>query len=305
MQDHIAAPYRLPAWNLNPATNDEWRCESRKMAQTVEDGLPSLRERLGVVSEAVMVGGIRAWLVKPSEPGLTQANRLLVHAHGGGYVYSGGEAGTLEAILMAAVGGFEVLSFDYRLAYDMPYPAAMDDAVAVWKAALAMQPPQNMAIFGTSTGGAMTLSMVLRARDEGLPLPAAIACGSPFSDLTETGDSYKTNEWLDNIEISYHGFLCRAACLYAGSHDMKDPQLSPVYGDYTGAPPTILLSGTRDLFLSNTVRVHRRMREAGVDAQLHVFEGQSHAAYMLASHTPEMKVAYGEIAAFFKAHLGQ
>ena len=103
---------------------------------------------------------------------------------------------------MAAYGGFKVISFDYRMPPDFPYPAAMDDAMAVWKAALTLQDPRNMAIFGTSTGGGMTLAMILRAKQEGLPLPAAIAPGTPWSDLTEAGDTYKTNEWIDNVLVS-------------------------------------------------------------------------------------------------------
>src|SRR6202044_3196769 len=133
------------------------------------------------------------------------------------------------------------------------------------------------AIVGTSTGGGMTLAMILRAKQEGLALPAAIAPGTPWADLTDTGDSYKTNEWVDNVLISAHGLLGDAARLYAGGHDLKDPMLSPIYGDFHGLPPAILTSGTRDLFLSNTVRTHRKLRRAGVEAQLQVFEGMSHA----------------------------
>jgi epsilon-lactone hydrolase len=184
-------------------------------------------------------GGVKAFVLQSKEVPAENRNRLLVHVYGGGYVYNPGEAGTQEGTLMAAYGGFKVISFDYRMPPDFPYPAATDDAIAVWKAALQMQKPENMAIFGTSTGGGMTLAMILRAKQEGLPLPAAIAPGTPWSDLTETGDTYKTNEWLDNILVSYDGYLTRAAQLYANGHDLKDPQLSPMYGDFHGFPPTI------------------------------------------------------------------
>jgi acetyl esterase/lipase len=228
-----------------------------------------------------------------------------VHVHGGGYVYNPGEAGTGEAALMAAYGGFKVITFDYRMPPDAPYPAAMDDAMAVWKAALQMQDPAKMAIFGTSTGGGMTLAMILRAKQEHLPLPAAIAPGTPWSDLTETGDSYKTNEWLDNVLVSYNGYLSHAAQLYANGHDLKDPQLSPIYGDFHGFPPAILTSGTRDLFLSNTVLTHRKLRQAGVEAVLQVFEGMSHAQYLFDPYAPETKEAFTEIASFFDKYLGK
>ena len=198
--------------------------------------------------------------------------------HGGGYVFFPGESGTREAILMAGYGKFKVISVDYRMPPDHPYPAAMDDAMAVWKEVVKTNDPKKMAIFGTSTGGGMTLAMVLRAKKEGLPFPAATAPGTPWSDMTKTGDTFFTNEMIDNVLVSNDGWLGDAAKLYAGGTDLKDPQLSPVYGDFAGFPPTILTSGTRDLFLSNTVRVHRKLRQAGVVSDLHVFEGQSHRA---------------------------
>ena len=141
--------------------------------------------------------------------------------------------------MMAGFGGFKVISVDYRMPPDFPYPAAMDDALAVWKTAVTMADPKNMAIFGTSTGGGMTLAMVLRAKAEGLPLPGAIAPGTPWSDLTDTGDTYRSNEWVDNVLVSWHGWLGRAAKLYAAGHDLRDPQLSPIYGDFHDFPPTI------------------------------------------------------------------
>jgi len=188
---------------------------------------------------------------------------------------------------------------------DAYFPAALDDAMTVWKAAVKMADPRNMAIFGTSAGGALTLEMVLRAKQEGLPLPAAIAPGTPMSDVTKVGDSFNTNAMLDNVLVSPDGFCDAAAKFYAHGHDLADPLLSPVYGDYAGFPPAILTTGTRDLLLSNTVRVHRKLRQAGVDAALQVYEGQSHAEYARDDTAPETREAFGEIAPFFDAHLGK
>lgn len=95
------------------------------------------------------------------------------------------------------------------------------------------------------------------------------------------------------------------AQLYANGHDLKDPLISPVYGDLSGFPPTILTSGTRDLFLSLTALVHRKLRRAGVEADLQVFEGQSHAEYLLNLDAPESREAFAEIARFFDRHLGK
>jgi epsilon-lactone hydrolase len=123
--------------------------------------------------------------------------------------------------------------------------------------------------------------------------------------MTKTGDTFFTNEMLDNVLVSNDGWLGDAAKLYAAGHDLRDPQLSPVYGDFAGFPPTILTSGTRDLFLSNTVRVHRRLRAAGVEAELIVFEGQSHAQYYADPFGPETKEHFAELAQFFDRHLAK
>jgi len=232
-------------------------------------------------------------------------DRLLVHVHGGCYLLSPGEAGTSEAILMAGIGRFKVVSIDYRMPPDAYFPAALDDAMAVWKAVTATTDPRKTAIFGTSAGGALTLEMVLRAKQDGLPLPAAIAPGTPMSDVTKVGDTFNTNAMLDNVLVSPTGFCDAAAKFYANGHDLSDPLLSPVYGDMHGFPPTILTSGTRDLLLSNTVRVHRKLREAGVEASLQVYEGQSHAEYARDDTAPETREAFGEIAAFFDRHLAR
>jgi monoterpene epsilon-lactone hydrolase len=300
----IGAPYS-PIFNADPKDSVAWKELVKRSAAGPLAALPALKEKLGVSVTPTVIAGVNAFIVAPAAIPEKNRNRLLVHVHGGGYVLFPGEAGLSEAVLMAGFGGFKVISVDYRMPPDFPYPAAMDDAMAVWQEAVKMADPKNMAIFGLSTGGGMTLAMVLRAKNEHLPLPAAIAPGTPWSDLTKTGDSYETNEWVDNVLVTWDGWLGRAAKLYAAGHDMKDPQLSPIYGDFSGFPPTILTTGTRDLFLSNTVRTHRKLRRAGVEADLNVYEGQSHAQFSFSPDAPETKEAFTDIANFFDKHLGK
>ena len=301
----VAAPYRMPAWNANPPDADAWRALVKKLADASLPELAKMRETLGVSMEQTTIGGVNCYVMTPKSMPEGHLNQLILNPHGGGYVYGPGVSGTAEAILMAGIGGYKVIEIDYRMPPDAPYPAAMDDAMAVYKETLKTTDPTRIGIVGTSTGGGMTLAMILRSKTEGLPLPAAIAPGTPWSDLTETGDTYKTNEWLDNVLVSYSGYLGHAAALYAGDHDMKDPQLSPIYGDFHGFPPTILTSGTRDLFLSNTVRTHRKLRDAGVPATLQVFEGFSHAQYLFDATAPETGTAFHEIAGFFDQYLAK
>jgi acetyl esterase/lipase len=287
-------------WNTPPKTPEEWKAFAATINRTAAN-LQPLRDRFGVKSEPIVVNGVKAYLLTPNTIPPQNRNRLLVHLHGGCYVLGGGEGATSEATYLAGYGHFKVLSIDYRRPPEFRYPAALDDAVSAWKAALKMADPKRMAIFGASAGGALTLSTVLRLKQEGLPLPAAIGPGTPMSDLTKTGDSFYTNYMVDNVLVGPEGRCQAMAEQYAGGHDLKDPMLSPVYGDMRGFPPSILTTGTRDLLLSNTVRVHRKLRQAGVVADLHVYEAQAHGHYL--RDTPESKEVFEEMARFFDRHL--
>ncbi len=304
MQKIIAAPIN-PAWNVLGKTNEEWKAMAAAGAAAAVQGLPALREKLKVKSEPVTIDGVKAFMITPETIAPENRNRLLVHVHGGCYVNNPGEAGTSEAIFMAGFGHYKVISVDYRTPPDHPYPAALDDTMKVWKAALKMAPAKNMAVFGSSAGGALTLSMVLRAKQDNIPLPGAIAPGTPMSDLTNSGDSFATNAMIDNVLVAGKGSCDARAALYANGHDLRDPMLSPLFGDMNGFPPAILTTGTRDILLSSTVLVHRKLRQAGVEAQLQVFEGQSHSNYTRDASAPESKEAFEEIARFFDKHLGK
>jgi epsilon-lactone hydrolase len=299
------------ARSLNPDWNDQWKTgeEARryadKRAVAVVKTIPALLERMHVKMEASNMDGVRVHVITPDEIPGRNRNRVLVHLHGGCYVLFPGKSGTTEAIIMAGFGHFTVIAVDYRMPPEGYFPAALDDALTVYKAVIKDANPKNVGIFGNSAGGALTLEMVLKAKQDGLPMPGAISAGTPMADATRTGDSFYTNEKVDNVLVSPNGFCHAATLIYAHGHNLHDPLLSPVYGDMHGFPPTILTTGTRDLLLSNTVRVHRKLRELGIDAALNVFEAQSHAQYQLDDRVPETKEAFSEIAEFFNAHLGK
>ncbi|MDR1310818.1 MAG: alpha/beta hydrolase [Burkholderiaceae bacterium] len=290
-------------WNFHPKNEQEWKDWAARFASAADQYLPQLRGKMDVSVTSEKIGGVPVFTIAPKVVQNADASRILLHFHGGGYVLGAGESGTQEAILMAGLGGFRVISVDYRMPPDFPNPATLDDAMTVYRELLKTTPAEKIGVFGTSTGGGITLALTLRAKAEGLPLPAAIAPGTPWTDLTKTGDSYFVNEGVDNILFSYDGWLGDAARLYAGGKSLKDPLLSPVYGDVHGFPPTLLTSGTRDLFLSNTVRMHLKLREAGVSADLIVFEGMSHAQYYMSADAPEAQFHFSELARFFRKHL--
>jgi epsilon-lactone hydrolase len=302
MQKLIAAPLN-PAWHDLWTTGEEWRKAADRRNAEILPTIPAMTERLHVMIEPSTIDGVKVFIVTPDEIPPENRNRVLLHIHGGCYVFFPGEAGATEAITMAGLEHFKVISVDYRMPPEAYFPAAIDDVLTVYKSLLRTTDPKKMAIFGTSAGGALTLAVILRAKEQGVTLPAAISAGTPMSDATKTGDTFYTNDMVDNVLVSRDGFCDAATVVYAHGHDLKDPLISPVYGDMHGFPPTILTSGTRDLLLSNTVRVHRALRAAGVEAQLEVYEGQSHAQYMFDDRLPETAVAFGEIAEFFDKHL--
>lgn len=303
MQKLIAGPLN-PDWNDQWKTGAEARAYANKQAAGAVKTIPGMLQRLHVSVKPAVMAGVKVFVVTPETIPAENRDKVLIHVHGGCYVLFPGESGTTEAIMMAGFGHYKVISVDYRMPPEAYFPVALDDAVAVYKDVLKTTPAKNIAFFGTSAGGALTLEMVLRARAEGLPVPGAIAPGTPMSDVTKTGDSFQTNEKVDNVLVSRDGFCDAGTIIYAHGHDLKDPLLSPVYGDMHGFPPAILTTGTRDLLLSNTVRVHRNLLRAGVEAQLEVFEGESHAQYQFDDQLPETKEAFEEIASFFGKHLG-
>ena len=304
MQKFIAAPLN-PNWNKLWKTGEETRAFADKQAAATVKSIPAMLERMQVKSEPATMDGVKVHILTPAAIPPENSNKLLIHTHGGCYVLFPGESGTTEAVMMAGFGHFKVISVDYRMPPEAYFPAALEDVMTVYKAALKTTEAKNMAIFGTSAGGALTLEAVLRAKQDGLPVPGAIAPGTPMSDVTKTGDSFYTNELVDNILVSRDGFCDAAAVVYAKGHDLADPMLSPVNGDMHGFPPTILTTGTRDLLLSNTVRVHRKLRNLGIDSFLQVYEGQSHAYYGRDDRIPETQEAFKEIALFFNTRLAK
>ena len=290
-------------WNVLPKTADEWKALVTAGAALAVSRLPAIRDRLRVKSEPEVIDGVKVHILTPEVIPFENRNRLLIHIHGGCYVNNPGESGTTEGVMMAGFGGYKVMSVDYRMAPDHVLPAALDDVMTVWKAALKMSKHENMAVFGSSAGGALTLSMVLKAKQDNLPLPGAIASGTPMSDLTNAGDSFHTNAMIDNVLIAPNAACDARAALYANGHDLTDPLLSPIFGDMHGFPPTYLITGTRDLLLSSTVRVHQKLKRAGVEAVLYVHEGMPHGAWNRDVTAPETKVGFEEIARFFSLHL--
>ena len=263
----------------------------------------ALAEALSVTIVEDKIAGVNVYRVTPPEIDEDHQEHLFVYIHGGAWVRNGGVAGTLEAVLIAAHLKMPVISIDYRMPPGHPAPAAIDDVVAVWKELLKKRSPASMTLGGTSGGGNITLASVHRFRDLQLAFPGALYLGTPCVDIELIGDSRYINEGIDRVLISWEGVPLEAGVMYAGAFDHKHPYISPIYGDFEDFPPTYLISGTRDLLLSDVVRAHRKLRRAGVEADLHIYEGQSHGDYIAMWDAPESAEHYAELNAFVLKHL--
>lgn len=206
-----------------------------------------------------------------------ERDKVILFLHGGAYIYGAGLASANMAIPLAAETGLRTFSVDYRMPPEHPFPVGLDDALEAYRWLLDRHAPGDIAVAGMSAGGGLAAALLLKARDMGVPMPGACVLVTPEADLTESGDTFETN---DTIDVVLRHRLTATISLYANGHDLRDPYLSPVFGRFEGFPPTILLSGTRDLFLSNTVLLHRAMLRAGVAAELHVWEAMPHGGFM-------------------------
>ena len=260
--------------------------------------------KLSVSIEQDSIDGVNVYWVTPDTLDPKHDDHLFVYLHGGGYIMGAGMSGNNEAVLIAARAKVKVLAVDYRMPPEHPAPAGLNDVAAVWKHLLKSRSADSMALGGTSAGGGLTLGSTHKFRDLGLKLPGALYVGTPGADCHKTGDSHYTNEGIDRMLNSWHGVL-RMICedMYPGDLGAKHPYVSPLRGEFENFPPTYLISGTRDLLLSDTVLVHRKLRRAGVEADLHIYEAQSHADYVTVWDSPESKEHYAELNAFLLKHL--
>ena len=267
----LPAPVHPPLDDL-----DAWRSMIAEHDEAIAALMADRTADAPVTSQERDVDGVHVYEIVPD--GLAADDRrVYLDIHGGEFIYGAGESCRAMAIGAAKRVGARVWSVDYRMPPDHPYPAALDDCLTVYRALLADHRPEELVVGGASAGGNLAAALLLRARDEGLPLPAGAVLMTPGTDLTASSDSLQTNLGLDPL-ITTSG--SPAFTLYAGGHDLTDPHLSPVNGDFAkGFPPTILTTGTRDMLLSDTVRLHRALRVAGIDADLHVTEAAGHGGF--------------------------
>jgi monoterpene epsilon-lactone hydrolase len=295
----MAVKLREPA--PYPALDDVegWRSRVAEQEAMLRDLIVGRVEGAPVSVEEVEVEGVSVYVITPDGTA-EDDRRVFLSVHGGGFTGGAGESCRAMGIGDALQMGVRTWALDYRMPPDDPYPAPLDDCVAVYRSMLQDSRPEDIVVGGASAGGNLAAALLLRARDEGLPSPAAAVLRTPEIDLTESGDSFQTNLGLDNLLTES---LMPANLLYAAGHDLRDPYLSPLFADLTkGFPPTILITGTRDLFLSNTVLFHRALRAADIPAELHVLEAGGHGGFF--GLAPEDKAVQRDVKGFVDRHWG-
>jgi monoterpene epsilon-lactone hydrolase len=286
-----------------PQTVDEWLAFVAAAQEPTIAFARLLEQDLPAAVEHDQIAGVDVYHVIPDEISPAHEDHLFVHVHGGAYMLGGGPACFAEALVLATGIGIRAVSIDYRMAPLHPYPAPVDDVVAVYVELLQRHRPRSMVMGGSSAGGGLTLSAVQRLLEDGIRVPGALFIGTPGSDLTGSGDSVHINHDVDRNIPEWAGIVAAMCECHAAGIDMADPRISPLYGEFDGFPPALLASGVRDIFLSNTVRTHTKLLQAATEAELLVFEGMSHGDYFNLFSSPETALLLTRLDQFCTRHL--
>jgi acetyl esterase/lipase len=231
-------------------------------------------------------------------PDAAGQDRVLLYLHGGGYCYCSIRSHRKVTGHLARAAGWRALNVDYRLAPEDPFPAALDDALTAYQWLTRQVSPGHVAVGGDSAGGGLTMALLLRLRDEGLPLPGAGVLLSPWVDLAMTGDSITTRADLDARQEAAGTKACADG--YLNGHDPRDPYASPLYGDLAGLPPLYIQAGDYDILVDDSHRLADKARRSGVTVRLDIFPEMLHAHQLWAGNMPEADDAVARVGAYLR-----
>ena len=231
--------------------------------------------------------------------------KVLVYTHGGAYTFGSANSTLGSPVLAANATGLRVISVNYIVAPFSKWNQTTDEVISVIQALKVQQgySLDDIAMFGYSSGGGLVAGSILKMRDKGLEMPAVVVLWSPWLDLTGNGDTYFT---LKNAVpfLSYDSFLKNAAGAYADPADQKKPYVSPVYGNFSkGYPPTLIQGGTREIFLSEFIRLYQALDQTDIPVKLDIYEGMPHVHQIFLYKTPESEIALSKMNDFLKTYL--
>lgn len=230
-----------------------------------------------------------------------RTDRVILQLHGGGYVGAMINAHRSFALLYSqAGGGCDVLTIDYRVAPENPFPAALEDAQASYEWLISKGfAPEQIFVCGDSAGGGLAMALCHKCKAEGKKLPGGIVAMSPWTDMTAGGPSYVDNYEIDPLFGNTKESLIYCTD-YRQDHDPTDPYLSPLFGDFTGFPPMLIQVGTYEMLLSDSRQVAQKARSQGVKVRLSEYEGMFHVFQMGQLLLPESRKAWKEVEHFFE-----
>lgn len=270
--------------------------QARENFEAMLAGIPVPED---VSFENATIGGVPGRWSTPPE---ALAGRVLLYLHGGAYVVGSSLGYRALSSALARSTRARGLTLDYRLSPENPFPAAVDDAVAAYRALLAHGvSPGSIAIAGDSAGGGLTVAMLIAARDAKLPMPAAALAISPWADMACAGASYSTKAAQDP-SLNRDGLLAMAA-LYLNGASPQSELASPVYANLTGLPPLLIQVGSAEVLLDDSVRLAARAAEADVAVQLEVWPGMPHVWHAFAHQLSEGRDAIRAAGAFLASRL--
>ncbi|NWJ52661.1 MAG: alpha/beta hydrolase [Bacteroidetes bacterium] len=238
------------------------------------------------------------WIKLPTN----NSQKAMLYFHGGMYLIGSAESHRQHVIKFVSGSSINALVFNYRLAPEHPFPAALDDALAAYDLLLNEGfHPSNIVFAGDSAGGGLCLATLLAIKAKGIALPSCAAVLSPWTDLARTGKSYQTNE---RKCVSPIGCAENASILYAANNDLRNPFVSPLYGDLKGLPPLHISAGGNEILLDDSIQFAQKARAAGVDVTLRVDKGMCHCYPAFSNLFKEAKLAMDEICLHLKKHVG-
>lgn len=285
-----------------PAPDDiaGWKTLHAAQEKALEEPNRIVLAQTGATVTEAAYGGVPVLDIRPK--GWADDGRAVVYIHGGGFTLFSARSMAGLGALVAQASGMRVISIDYTNPPAADWQTVQAQVAAVIEGLVSAGTPLGrMALFGDSAGGNLAIRAVMKLRDEGLGMPAAVLLFSPWADLTDSGDTAITLKQADPT-LSYAGFLRNSALAYAAGLDLTDPRVSPLYGDFgKGFPPTLIQDGTRTILLSTSVRSYRAMKAAQADATLDLYEGMWHV--FQGAPAPEAAAALASAGAFLRQWL--
>jgi len=256
------------------APHSEWKKVQTHIDNLVLAGLQPIKDYYKSQIDTITIGGIRAIDIHPKN--YKKSDKIAFYIHGGAYVVLSADVTLASMLPLAETSGLRIVAIDYTLAPQAKFKQITDEVISFYKGLLKEYDSKNIVIYGDSAGGGLAAGSILKMRDLGIEMPAALVLWSPWSDIDQIGETYFT--LADNDpSLVYNNFLENAALAYAPKSEFKNPYVSPVYGDFRkGFPPTLIQVGSKEIFLSNAIRIYRAIDDANIEVKLDVYEGMWH-----------------------------